>query len=52
MVKPTGDMLGESVGSGIGNKSETWELFKEIREEIGNEANVEGESHKSSSKAT
>ena len=45
-------MLGESVCSGIGNESETWELFSEIRVEKGNLINVEDESDKSSSEAT
>ena len=52
VVKPKGDMLGESVGSGIGNESETWELFSEVRVEMGNLTNVEDESDKSSSEAT
>ena len=52
VIKPKGDMLGKSVRSGIGNKSETWEVFTEIRVEMDNEANVENESDKSSSEAT
>ena len=52
VVKPKGDMLGESVSSEIGNKPKKWEVFMEIRVEMGNEANVEKESDKSSSEAT